>query len=167
MPSGVLRALVVSHCTPFLIFVFRLLNWGHWHIYLLQPLSWKTIKVVDAEDLIMPFPSFVLMESGIFPSIRVPIDITIFVSHVLPPFLGYFFLAVLAVIPHTHVLRVSLWPIITLLALRAAVSVDMSLGEPDRKFRNTLFVVSFSFLTNSTQMAEPRFPLHPRSRWSS
>ena len=70
-----------------------------------------------------------------------------FVSHVLPPLLGYFFVAVLAVTPQTHILRVALWPVITLFALRAAVSVDMSLGEPDRKFRNTLFVVSFSFIT--------------------
>jgi hypothetical protein len=65
-----------------------------------------------------------------------------FVSHILPPWLGYFFIAVLAVTPQTHALRVASWPVVTLLALRTAVSVDMSLGEPDQKFRNSLFVVS-------------------------
>ena len=107
----------------------------------------------------MSFPCFVLVESRSHQS--VPIDIMAFVSHVLPPLLGYFFVAVLAVTPQTHILRVALWPVITLFALRAAVSVDMSLGEPDRKFRNTLFVVSFSFITNSTQAVESRSLLHP------
>ena len=85
-----------------------------------------------------------------------------FISHILPPLLGYFFAAVLAVTPQTHTLRVALWPVVTLFALRAAVSVDMSLGEPDRKFRNTSFIVSFSFLMNSTQIVESRSLLHPQ-----
>jgi len=79
---------------------------------------------------------------AVYPSIRVPIDIVTFVSYVLPAILGYFVVAVLAVTPHTHALRVALLPIVACLSLRAAVSVDMSLGEPDRRFRNTAFVVS-------------------------
>ncbi|KAG6373502.1 hypothetical protein JVT61DRAFT_6660 [Boletus reticuloceps] len=40
-----------------------------------------------------------------------------------------------------HTVRVALWPLITLLALRAVLSVDMSHSDPSR---NTVFVVSSS-----------------------
>ncbi|KAH0826890.1 hypothetical protein J3R83DRAFT_4436 [Lanmaoa asiatica] len=76
------------------------------------------------------------------------------VSYILPPVFGYYVVAALAVTPQTHVLRVVLWPIVTSLALRAAFSVDMSLGEPGRKFHNTMFVVSVSFYTNTIQMGD-------------
>jgi len=90
----------------------------------------------------MSFLALSLREAVYPPSIRVPIDIATFLSYVLPAVLGYFVIAVLAVIPQTHVLRLALWPVITLLSFRAAVSVDMSLGEPDRRFRNVVLVVS-------------------------
>ncbi|KAF8135102.1 hypothetical protein EV363DRAFT_1322500 [Boletus edulis] len=75
------------------------------------------------------------------PSTRIPNDSTVFVSHVLPPVVFYFALAVLAVTPQTHAVRVALWPLIVLSALRAVLSVDMSHGEPEYSFLNTILVL--------------------------
>ena len=50
--------------------------------------------------------------------------------------------AVLAVTPQTRTARVALWPIVALLALRAVVSVDMSLGQSERKILDALLAVS-------------------------
>lgn len=76
------------------------------------------------------------------PSTKVPIDVITSVSYVLPPVVCYFVVAVLAVTPQTHTLRVALWPVIAFLALRAAISVDMSLGIPERKLFNVDLVAS-------------------------
>lgn len=78
------------------------------------------------------------------PSTQIPIDGTTFVSYVLPPVVCFFVVALLAVTPRTRTLRVALWPLTALLALRAALSVDMSLGKAGYEFNNTNFVVSAS-----------------------
>ncbi|KAI9574424.1 hypothetical protein HD554DRAFT_2229995 [Boletus coccyginus] len=91
-----------------------------------------------------------LWEAVYPPSIRVPIDTATFVSYILPTVLGYFVVAVLAVTPQTHVLRLAFWSVITLLSFRAAVSVDMSLGEPDQRFRNAVLVTSMAFIVVRT-----------------
>ena len=64
------------------------------------------------------------------------------VSHALPPILGYFTVALLAVTPNTHVFRLALWPAVALSAWRAGASLDMSVTDPDQRYNNTLFVVS-------------------------
>ena len=66
-----------------------------------------------------------------------------FVSHVLPPILGYFIVALLAVIPKTYALRIALWPVVTLLAWRTGASLDMSATNPDQRYNSTLLIVSF------------------------
>jgi len=76
------------------------------------------------------------------PSTKFPIDSATFVSYVLPPLVCYIVVALLAITPQTRTLRVALWPLVALLALRAALSVDMSLGEPAQKFLNIDLVVS-------------------------
>ena len=59
------------------------------------------------------------------PTTKAPINVATFVSYVLPPLLFYFAMAVLAITPQTRALRVAFWPVVALLALRAAFSVDM------------------------------------------
>lgn len=78
---------------------------------------------------------------------KIPIDGTTFVSHVLPPLVCYFVVAFLAVSPQTRTVRRALWPLVALLALRAALCVDMSLDKPEQKFNNINFVVCI-FNTN-------------------
>jgi hypothetical protein len=76
------------------------------------------------------------------PLTTIPINATTFVLYVLPPLTCYFVVALLAVIPQTRAVRVALWPLVALLALRAALSMDMSLGKPEGKFLNMLMAVS-------------------------
>ena len=78
------------------------------------------------------------------PPIKLPLNTTIFVSYVVPPVACYIIAAMLAVTPQTRAIRVALWPVVTLLAFRAAVSVDMSQGNPGRKFLNIDYVVRIS-----------------------
>ena len=75
------------------------------------------------------------------PSTKLPINGPIFVSYVIPLVVCYFIVAVLAVTPRTRAIRVALCPVVALLAFRAAVSVDMSQGNPERKFFNIEYVV--------------------------
>ncbi|KAI9569882.1 hypothetical protein HD554DRAFT_458450 [Boletus coccyginus] len=70
------------------------------------------------------------------PTSKAPIIIATLVSYVLPPVLFYFVMAVLAITPQTRALRVALWPVIALLALRT--SMDMALSDFERKFHNGL-----------------------------
>ena len=92
----------------------------------------------------MSFASFAVLSLrnplGV-PSTTIPIDGTTFVLYVLPPLVCYLAVALLAVTPQTHTLRIALWPLVALLALRAALSVDMSQGEPGQEFNNTNYVV--------------------------
>ncbi|KAG6371945.1 hypothetical protein JVT61DRAFT_8958 [Boletus reticuloceps] len=76
------------------------------------------------------------------PSTKIPIDGTTFVSYVLPPLVCTFVAALLAVKPHTRAGRIALWPLTTLLALRAALSVDMSLGRTEQKILDIDFVLA-------------------------
>ena len=75
------------------------------------------------------------------PSTKIPVDVAIIVSYILPPLVCYFALAALAVMPQTRAMQVALWPIFALLALRVAASVDMSRGNPDLRIINGVFAV--------------------------
>ena len=89
------------------------------------------------------------------PSMRVPIDTMPFVLYAFLSILGYFVIALLAVTPHTHALRIGLWLVVTLLSLRAVASLDMSLDDPDQRYNNTLSVVGIHF-----RVALPRRQTH-------
>ncbi|KAF8552901.1 hypothetical protein OG21DRAFT_1442750 [Imleria badia] len=65
-------------------------------------------------------------------------EITTFISHVLPPILCYFLMAVLAITPQTQTIRLALCPVVVLLALRATVPVDMLFKITQRKFHHYL-----------------------------
>ena len=87
--------------------------------------------------------SFAPLRNGLgVPSTKIPIDGTTFVLYVLPPVVCHFIVAFLAVTPRTRAVRVALWPLVALLALRAALSVDMSLGKPEQGYFNIILVVS-------------------------
>ena len=92
----------------------------------------------------MSFASFVLLSlrnALHVPSAKIPIDLTTFILYVLPLVVCHFVVALLAVTPQTRVVRVALRPLV-LLALRAAISVDMSFGKTGNEFNNTVMVVS-------------------------
>ncbi|KAF8447204.1 hypothetical protein L210DRAFT_3525234 [Boletus edulis BED1] len=67
-------------------------------------------------------------------------------SFAIPPVLGYFLVALLAVSRQTHTIRVALWPAVTFFAYRAAVSVDMSSQYPDTRYYNSHFVGFMVFI---------------------
>ncbi|KAF8836142.1 hypothetical protein BDN67DRAFT_974572 [Paxillus ammoniavirescens] len=85
-----------------------------------------------------------------------------FALYVLPPVLSYFAVAVLAVTPQTHSLRVVLWPLVALLALRAATSLDLSFDIPQRKMLNMELV--FSMIIISTRTLEWTLQKEPLKR---
>ncbi|KAG6371923.1 hypothetical protein JVT61DRAFT_8932 [Boletus reticuloceps] len=121
----------------------------------------------------MSFASFAVLSLrnalGV-PSPKVPIDGTAFVLYVLPAFVCQFAVAVLAVKPQTHTLRVVLWPLVALLAARAALSVDMSLGKIEQKFNNTnfvLFMISVAARTLDWALAKRPLVRHLRPTNSS
>ena len=89
-------------------------------------------------------------------------DTLAFIPFILPPVLGYFVLAVLTVTPKTHTLRMALWPVLVLFAVRAAVFVDLAMGESGGQFRNVLFAVSISFHIKTVQMPDSWSPPHPQ-----
>ncbi|KAF8552899.1 hypothetical protein OG21DRAFT_1485819 [Imleria badia] len=74
-------------------------------------------------------------------------EATTFISHVLPPMLCYFVMAVLAITPQTRTIRLALFPVMLLLALRAAVPMDVSLKGTERKFHHNL--ACWMFLTTT------------------
>ena len=88
-------------------------------------------------------------------------DTLVFISLILPPVLGYFLLAVLTVTPKTHILRMALWPILVLFAVRAAVFVDLAPGVSGGQFRNMLFSVSVSFYIKMCRQQTHNRP-HPQ-----
>lgn len=94
----------------------------------------------------LSFASFTWNALGV-PATKIPVNATTLVSYVLPPVVCYFGVALLAVTPQTRAIRVALWPLVALLALRAALSVDMSHGRFERKAFNIDLVVS-TFDTN-------------------
>ncbi|KAF8135099.1 hypothetical protein EV363DRAFT_1257078 [Boletus edulis] len=104
------------------------------------------------------------------PSTRIPIDSTTFISHVLPPVVFYFASAVLAVTPQTHAVRVALWPVIALLALRTVLSVDMSCGKPEYSVLDALFTLHMLCAATRSlgwTLAKGPFVRHLRPRNSS
>jgi len=76
------------------------------------------------------------------PSTRQPFDIRSTVTYLLPACLSYIMVAILVMLPGTRTLRIALWPLIALLAFRAAVYVDLSNGDPQRTHLNVDFAVS-------------------------
>ncbi|KAF9242037.1 hypothetical protein BU15DRAFT_44354 [Melanogaster broomeanus] len=105
----------------------------------------------------MPFAAF----SDVLrvPSTPIPIDPKNFASHVLPALLSYFVVAVLAVTPQTHSLRVAFWPLVALMALRAALSLDLSFGKPERTFLNVALLSMFSIATRTLEWTLAKEPL--------
>ncbi|KIJ16650.1 hypothetical protein PAXINDRAFT_168165 [Paxillus involutus ATCC 200175] len=104
--------------------------------------------------------SFKLSDVLRIPPTRAPIDPTNFASYVLPPVLSYFAVAILAVTPQTHSLRVALWPLIALLALRAATSLDLSFDVPQRKLLNVdLVLCMFAIATRTLEWTLHKEPL--------
>ncbi|KIK92097.1 hypothetical protein PAXRUDRAFT_148075 [Paxillus rubicundulus Ve08.2h10] len=98
----------------------------------------------------MSFAALCLSDVFRIPSTRAPIDPTNFVSYVLPPVLSYFAFAVLAVTPKTHPIRVGLWPLVALLSLRAAISLDLSPGVPQHQHLNVELVALMFIITTRT-----------------
>ncbi|KAF8551998.1 hypothetical protein OG21DRAFT_1416889 [Imleria badia] len=114
----------------------------------------------------MSFASFavVFLRNALgVPSTKIPIDGTTLVSYVLPPSVCYLVVALLAVTPQTRTVRVALWPLVALLALRAALSVDMSLGRTERKYLNIDLV--FFMLTVAARTLYWTFAKEPLVRY--
>lgn len=76
------------------------------------------------------------------PSTRQPLDIRSTITYLLPPCLSYIVVAILVILPGTRTLRIAVWPLIAILAFRAAVYVDLSNGDPKNTFRNVQLEVS-------------------------
>ncbi|KAF9233140.1 hypothetical protein BU15DRAFT_54306 [Melanogaster broomeanus] len=79
----------------------------------------------------MSFAALSLRDVLRVPSTPVSMNLANFLSYLLPPVLSYFGVAALVVMQRTQSLRVALWPLVALLALRAALSFDFSLGNPE------------------------------------
>lgn len=90
----------------------------------------------DDLTIMMSFTSTVLSLQNALgvPSAKVPIDSATLVLYILPP--------LVAVSPDTRTVRVALWPLVALLALRAGISVDLSFGKTERTINNVGLVVS-------------------------
>ncbi|KAG1900364.1 membrane bound O-acyl transferase family-domain-containing protein [Suillus fuscotomentosus] len=70
------------------------------------------------------------------PTTKVLLTTETFASRVLPPVACCFATAFLVLLPRTQSVRIALWPITAILALRAAISLDMSMGQPKLAFLN-------------------------------
>ncbi|KAF9242039.1 hypothetical protein BU15DRAFT_72970 [Melanogaster broomeanus] len=84
------------------------------------------------------------------PSTPVSMNLANFLSYLLPPVLSYFGVAALVVMQRTQSLRVALWPLVALLALRAILSFDFSLGNPEGVFQNMYLVTSMFLIAART-----------------
>ena len=85
----------------------------------------------------MPFTSSPLQDTLGESSTKVLIaEVATFISHILPLILCYFAMAALAITPRTRTIRIALFPVMVLLALRAAVPLDMSLKLTERRFHH-------------------------------
>ena len=69
-------------------------------------------------------------------------DVRSTITYLLPAFLSYIAFAILAIRPGTRTLRIALWPLVALLAFRAATCVDLSNGNPKNAWFNVDFAVS-------------------------
>ncbi|KAF8126064.1 membrane bound O-acyl transferase family-domain-containing protein [Boletus edulis] len=98
------------------------------------------------------------------PSAKLPIDGTTFASYVFPPLVCSFVVALLAVTPHTRAIRIALWPPIAFLSLRAALSVDASLGRIEQKNLDITLVASMSMFFAAARTLEWALPKGPLVR---
>ena len=80
--------------------------------------------------------------NAILPSTRHAFDIRSTIIYLLPACLSYVAVAILVLFPGTRSLRIALWPLIAILAFRAAVYVDLSNGDPQSTYLNANFAVS-------------------------
>ena len=83
------------------------------------------------------------------PSTRLPFDVRSTITYLLPAWLSYIVVAILVMLPGTRTLRIALWPLIALLAFRAAVYVDLSNGDPQRTHLNVDFTVGSHIITKA------------------
>ena len=74
-------------------------------------------------------------------------EVVAIITHVLPVILCYFAMAVLAITPQTRTVRIALLPVVVVLALRAAVPMDVSFKITERNLYHRL-AVSVCFDTN-------------------
>jgi hypothetical protein len=73
---------------------------------------------------------------------RAPLTTENIVSNIVPPVICYLTTAFLVLLPRTQLIRVALWPLTASLAFRAAVSLDLSMGNPKLQFYNIDLLVS-------------------------
>lgn len=85
------------------------------------------------------------------PSTRQPLDIRSTITYLLPPCLSYIVVAILVILPGTRTLRIAVWPLIAILAFRAAVYVDLSNGDPKNTFRNVQLELMMFIVAIRTQ----------------
>ncbi|KAI6040569.1 hypothetical protein EDC04DRAFT_2602355 [Pisolithus marmoratus] len=101
---------------------------------------------------------------------RLPFNKYSFLAYILPAYLSYHVMALLVILPRTRLLRIALWPLITLLAFRAAVYIDFSGGDPKRTFVNVNFaLIVFCFAVRVLEWTVRKDPLkrHIRPAGSS
>lgn len=67
---------------------------------------------------------------------RVPITPARFVCGVLPAYVCYYAMAVMALTPNTRLIKLSFLPVGCYLAFKAATMYDLSGGDPAQKFQN-------------------------------
>jgi hypothetical protein len=107
----------------------------------------RTLNCRSRSHYLMPFPS-TFLPSPPDPASRQPFTTTAF----FPLFSLHYALAVLAILPHTFILKLALLPIVLWQAWKCAVGLDLSVGlanlldiESSARLRyfNFLFVVRF------------------------
>ncbi|KAI6046704.1 membrane bound O-acyl transferase family-domain-containing protein [Pisolithus marmoratus] len=84
-----------------------------------------------------------------------PFDLSTLFTHVLPACVSYYVFAVLVILPGTRTLRISLWPLIVLLAYRAAVLVDFSCNNPQRTYLNLVMFIMVMRTLEWTFLKDP------------
>ncbi|KAI6130072.1 membrane bound O-acyl transferase family-domain-containing protein [Pisolithus croceorrhizus] len=122
-------------------------------------MSWTSLQSLPTDILRVP-PA----------SERLSFDTYTFLAYILPPCLAYHVVALLVILPGTRILRIALWPLIALLAFRAAVYVDFTGGNPQRTFLNLIFaLIMFSFVMRMLEWTLQKDPLkrHLRPAGSS
>ena len=92
-------------------------------------------------------------------SMRQPFDVRSTITYLLPACLSYIVVAILVTLPGTRTLRIALWPLIAILAFRAAAYVDFSNGNPQSAYLNANFAVSHMPLRHYHCMLSARYPL--------
>ncbi|KAG2058210.1 hypothetical protein BDR06DRAFT_950635 [Suillus hirtellus] len=84
------------------------------------------------------------------PTTRVLLTTETFAYRVLPPVACCFTTAFLVLMPRTQSVRIALWPITAILTLRAATSLDMSMGQPKLAFLNMQLQLSMIYIAART-----------------